>query len=129
MTSAPATPVYLGIDLGTSELKVVLVDAAQRLIATARAELSLQRPQPLWSEQDPAAWWQAVEAAMAELRARVPRELAAVAAIGLSGQMHGAVLLDAQGRVLRPAILWNDTRSAAECSVLEARVPDSRRLT
>jgi xylulokinase len=123
------TSTYLGIDLGTSELKVVLVDAGQRLLATVRRELSGQRPQPLWSEQDPAAWWQAVEAAMAELRARAPRELVAVAAIGLSGQMHGAVLLDEGGRVLRPAILWNDLRSNAECAELERRVPELRRIT
>ena len=129
MTRAPTTPHYLGIDLGTSELKVVLVDAAQRLIATARAELSVQRPQPLWSEQDPASWWQAVEAAVVELRRRVPRELADVAAIGLSGQMHGAVLLDNRGRVLRPAILWNDARSGAECAELERRAPELRRIT
>ena len=123
------TPMYLGIDLGTSELKVVLVDAGQRLIATARRELSIQRPQPQWSEQDPSAWWQAVEAAMAELRRRAPSELAEVAAIGLSGQMHGAVLLDDRGRVLRPAILWNDVRSGAECAELERRAPDLRRIT
>ena len=60
---------YLGIDLGTSELKVVLLDAGQRLVATARHELTVQRPHPLWSEQDPAAWWQAVEAAMVEMLA------------------------------------------------------------
>jgi xylulokinase len=120
---------YLGIDLGTSELKVVLVDGEQRLVATARSELSLQRPQPLWSEQSPADWWAAVETATADLRRRVPRELAAVRAIGLSGQMHGAVLLDAQGRVLRPAILWNDVRSGVECAELERRAPDLRRIT
>jgi xylulokinase len=120
---------YLGIDLGTSELKVVLVDGQQRLVATARSELSLQRPQPLWSEQKPADWWAAVETATADLRRRVPRELAAVRAIGLSGQMHGAVLLDAQGRVLRPAILWNDVRSGVECAELERRAPDLRRIT
>jgi len=120
---------YLGIDLGTSELKVVLLDAGQRLVATARHELTVQRPHPLWSEQDPAAWWQAVEAAMADLRARVPQELAAVVAIGLSGQMHGAVLLDESGRILRPAILWNDLRSSAECAELERRVPDLQRIT
>src|SRR5882672_7056243 len=123
------TPMYLGIDLGTSELKVVLVDSGQRLIATARSELSVQRPQPLWSEQDPSAWWRAVEATMADLRARAPRELAEVAAIGLSGQMHGAVLLDDRGRVLRPAILWNDLRSSAECAALERRAPELRRIT
>jgi hypothetical protein len=123
------TPVYLGIDLGTSELKVVLVDSTQRLIATARSELGVQRPQPLWSEQQPADWWHAVEAALADLRRRAPQELAAVAAIGLSGQMHGAVLLYGQGRVLRPAILWNDLRSSAECVELERRAPELRRIT
>jgi len=120
---------YLGIDLGTSELKVVLADAGQRLVATARRALSVQRPQPRWSEQDPSAWWQAVGDAVAELRRRVPRDLAEVAAIGLSGQMHGAVLLDDRGRVLRPAILWNDVRSGAECAELERRAPDLRRIT
>jgi len=123
------TSSYLGIDLGTSELKVVLVDSEQRLIATARHELSVQRPHPLWSEQDPSAWWEAVEAALTDLVARVPRELAAVAAIGLSGQMHGAVLLDEAGRVLRPAILWNDVRAGAECAELEAHAPKLRCIT
>ncbi|HTO83307.1 MAG TPA: xylulokinase [Methylomirabilota bacterium] len=120
---------YLGIDLGTSELKVVLIDHEQRLRATARQALALQRPHPQWSEQDPAAWWQAVEAALADLRGRAPRELAAVEGIGLSGQMHGAVLLDAAGRVLRPAILWNDVRSSRECAELEARAPALRQIT
>src|ERR1700752_2809654 len=120
---------FLGIDLGTSELKLVLVDSGQQLVATARRELNVQRPQPMWSEQHPADWWHAVEAAMADLRARAPRELAAATAIGLSGQMHGAVLLDDEGRVLRPAILWNDVRSGAEGAELEARVPDLRRIT
>jgi xylulokinase len=120
---------YLGIDVGTSEVKVVLVDGAQRLVAVGRAGLEIARPHPLWSEQDPASWIRATQAAVEELRAGHAAELAAVTAIGLSGQMHGAVLLDASDRVLRPAILWNDTRSAAECAVLEARVADARRLT
>jgi sugar (pentulose or hexulose) kinase len=119
---------YLGIDLGTSEVKVAIVDGggdAQRVIAVGRAGLEVARPHPAWSEQDPASWIRATEAAIAELRAAHAAELAAVTGIGLSGQMHGAVLLDAKGRVLRPAILWNDTRAAAECAVLEARVPAS----
>src|SRR5262249_3583665 len=123
---------YLGIDLGTSEVKVALVDGggdAQRVIAVGRAGLEGARPHPAWSEQDPASWIRATEAAIAELRAAHAAELAAVTGIGLSGQMHGAVLLDAGDRVLRPAILWNDTRSAAECAVLEARVPEARQLT
>jgi xylulokinase len=119
---------YLGIDLGTSEVKVALVDGA-RLVGIGRAALDVQRPHPLWSEQDPQAWVTATEAAIAALRANHRAALAAVTGIGLSGQMHGAVLLDASDRVLRPAILWNDTRAAAECAVLEARVPRSRQLT
>ena len=120
---------YLGIDLGTSEVKVALVDDGHRLVGVGRAALEVSRPRPLWSEQDPESWVRATQAAIAELRAQHGAELAAVAGIGLSGQMHGAVLLDAHDRVLRPAILWNDTRSAAECAVLESRVPESRRLT
>jgi xylulokinase len=120
---------YLGIDLGTSEVKVALVDGAQRLVGVGRAALDVARPHPLWSEQDPGSWISATQAAIAQLRAQHGVELAAVAGIGLSGQMHGAVLLDAHDRVLRPAILWNDTRSAEECALLETRVPESRQLT
>ncbi|HMG23062.1 MAG TPA: xylulokinase, partial [Kofleriaceae bacterium] len=120
---------YLGIDLGTSEVKAVLVDGAQRLVGVGRAALDVERPHPRWSEQDPRSWVRATQAAIAELAAAHRAELAAVAGVGLSGQMHGAVLLDAHDRVLRPAILWNDTRAAEECAVLEARVPTSRQLT
>lgn len=119
---------FLGIDLGTSEVKIALVDGA-RLVGVGRGALEVSRPHPQWSEQDPASWIAATEAAIHELRAQHASALAAVTGIGLSGQMHGAVLLDDADRVLRPAILWNDTRSAAECAVLEERVPESRRLT
>ena len=119
---------YLGIDLGTSEVKVALIDGA-RLVGVGRGALDVSRPHPQWSEQDPASWIAATQAAIAEVVAQHAAALAAVTGIGLSGQMHGAVLLDDADRVLRPAILWNDTRSAAECAVLEARVPDARRLT
>jgi xylulokinase len=124
--------VYLGIDVGTSELKVVLSDGGaggQGVLAIGRAPLTVERPHPSWSEQDPESWWRAAEAAIADLRARHGPALAAVRGIGLSGQMHGAVLLDAEDRVLRPAILWNDGRSAEECVELERRVPESRRIT
>jgi xylulokinase len=89
----------------------------------------ISRPQPLWSEQDPQDWWVATVNALAQLRAAHPTEYAATRSIGLSGHMHGATLLDAQDRVLRPAILWNDGRSHAQCAELEARAPDSRRIT
>lgn len=114
---------YLGIDLGTSELKALLLAPDHRIVGVARAPLTVQRPQPLWSEQSPAQWWDALEAVMQSLRSAHPAELAAVRAIGLSGQMHGATLLDADGAVLRPAILWNDGRSAAQCEALARAVP------
>lgn len=120
----------LGIDLGTSEVKVVLVDDAGSVVGHSSGALKISRPHPLWSEQDPAAWWQATRAALGELRAEHPRAYGAVRGIGLSGQMHGATLLDAQHRVLRPCILWNDGRSHAQCAELERnRAPDSRRIT
>ena len=114
---------YLGLDLGTSELKALLLADDHRIVGVARAALAVNRPQPLWSEQDPAHWWAALDTVMHTLRSEHAEALAAVRAIGLSGQMHGAVLLDAQGEVLRPAILWNDGRSAAQCDELAAAVP------
>jgi xylulokinase len=120
---------YLGIDVGTSEVKIALVEGDGRVIAVGRAGLEVARPHPGWSEQDPDSWVRGTEAAIAEIRAAHPGALAAVTGIGLSGQMHGAVLLDAGDDVLRPAILWNDTRAEAECAVLEARVPEARQVT
>lgn len=119
---------YLGIDIGTSAVKAVLVDATQRTLAAAEAPLATLRPAPLWSEQDPTTWWAATETALGRLRLDQPAAFAAVRALGLSGQMHGAVLLDAADRVLRPAILWNDGRAHAECRMLEERVPDLGRI-
>ena len=113
----------LGIDLGTSELKLALVDAQGALVASAGAPLTVSRPHPHWSEQAPRDWWQALLAAAQALRASHPQAWAGVRAIGLSGQMHGAVLMDGDGEVLRPAILWNDTRSAAQCEELVRRLP------
>ncbi|NYG32415.1 xylulokinase [Sphaerotilus montanus] len=114
---------YLGIDLGTSEVKFLLLDAQHQIHAVVGEPLTVQRPQPLWSEQAPGEWWAATERAMQRLKAEHGAALAQVRAIGLSGQMHGAVLMDAAGEVLRPAILWNDGRSGAECVELEAACP------
>lgn len=114
---------YIGIDIGTSEVKALLLAPDQRVVGSAGAALTVSRPQPGHSEQDPAQWWAATQSALAGLRAAHPVEYAATEAIGLSGQMHGAVLLDAQDRVLRPAILWNDTRSAEECSAMMRELP------
>jgi xylulokinase len=114
---------FLGIDIGTSEVKVLLLADDHAVVGTAGSALAISRPQPGHSEQDPEAWWRATQSALAALRAAQPKSYAGVRAIGLSGQMHGAVLLDAQDRVLRPAILWNDTRSAAEAEALMAALP------
>jgi xylulokinase len=113
----------LGIDLGTSELKLALVDDRGALVASAGAPLAVARPHPHWAEQDPQDWWDALVVAARALRDRHPEGWSAVRAIGLSGQMHGAVLLDGVRHVLRPAILWNDTRSAAQCDELVRRLP------
>jgi len=117
----------IGIDLGTSGVKVVLLSEAGEVIASQTEKLTVSRPQPLWSEQDAESWWQATDNAMQALRQQ--HDLSQVKAIGLSGQMHGATLLDAQNQLLRPAILWNDGRSQAQCQQLEAAVPEARRIT
>ena len=104
---------YLGIDLGTSEVKALVIDENHEVIASHSAPLSIQRPHPHWSEQAPELWWEATEYLMATLREKCAQHWPAIKAIGLSGQMHGAVLLDAEGKAIRPAILWNDTRCAA----------------
>lgn len=114
---------FLGIDLGTSEVKLLLLSESGQIVGQAGSTLSVSRPQPLWSEQEPQAWWQATEAAVAQLRQTHAQAFAQVRAIGLSGQMHGAVLLGDADQVLRPAILWNDGRSHAECDELTALAP------
>ncbi len=117
---------YIGLDLGTSALKGVVIDGAQRLVAEATAPLQLSRPAPGWSEQSPADWIAAAETVLDALASRVP--MGEVAAIGLSGQMHGATLIDATGEVLRPCILWNDTRAHEEAAELDDD-PMFRRIT
>lgn len=120
---------YLGIDLGTSAVKTILVDEAQRVVASRSQALTISAPQPGYSEQEPAHWIDATFATLDALQADYPRELAAVEGIGLSGQMHGPVLLDGSFRPLRSCILWNDGRSAAECRLLEQRWPGLRAVT
>jgi len=118
---------FLGIDLGTSAVKAVLTDEAGAVLEQSGAALRLSTPQALWSEQDPEDWWLAVDSAVSTLGTR--RDLSAVRAIGLAGQMHGAVLLDRGDAVLRPAILWNDGRSWQECRAFEARESRSRAIS
>ena len=120
---------FLGVDLGTSAVKALLLDENDAVVAQGTAALDVSRPQPLWSEQDPEAWWTALNDAVGQIREANPKALGAARSVGLSGQMHGATLLDAKDEVLRPAILWNDGRSGEECSELEAAVPEARQLT
>lgn len=114
---------YLGIDIGTSEVKALLLDSSHRVLAVAGATLDVSRPHPGHSEQDPHSWWEATRSALAALQKQNSDAYARVEAIGLSGQMHGAVLLDGTHAVLRPAILWNDVRSAQECTEMMAALP------
>src|SRR3954470_10258253 len=98
---------FIGLDLGTSALKALLVDEEERPVGTASVPLTVSRPRPSWSEQDPEDWREATFNVLDELARRYPIEMPAVRGIGLSGQMHGAVLLDRAAKVLRPCILWN----------------------
>lgn len=116
-----AQGIWLGIDLGTSGVKTLMMDAAQTVVASAHAALTVSRPHPGWSEQAPEDWWAATQVTLDELAKTHPDLMAQVRGIGLSGQMHGATLLDASDKVLRPCILWNDGRSSAECDVLDGR--------
>lgn len=119
---------YLGLDLGTSGVKAMLIDADQRVIGVGHGALDVSRPHPGWSEQDPLDWIRATREAVSGLKASHGRELGAVRGIGLSGHMHGATLIDAADQVLRPCILWNDTRSHVEAAALDAD-PRFRALT
>ena len=117
---------FLGIDLGTSSVKALIVDDEGAVVHEASAPLALSRPHPHWSEQDPQDWWTATIGAVRTLPEAARRT---VRGVGLAGQMHGAVLLDSHDNVLRPAILWNDGRSAAACATFERRAPRSRDIS
>lgn len=120
---------YLGLDYGTSEIKALLMDEAGKIVETHGVALSIQRPKEHWSEQDAGEWWQATNDLIEAMREKCGAVWHRVKAIGLSGQMHGAVLLNEKGEALRPVILWNDTRSTAECAELEAAVPALHTIT
>lgn len=118
---------YIGIDLGTSGVKTIVTDERGQVIESASAPLSVSMPKPLWSEQAPEDWWQATCKTLDHLASKIPLE--SVKAIGLAGQMHGATLLNSQGKVLRPAILWNDGRSEKQCTEIEKTVKSARKIT
>ena len=114
-------PTLVGLDVGTTGVKAIALSPRGDVLAVASRAYGLSTPRPGWSEQDPEDWWRAAESALAEVS--TGRE---VAGIGLSGQMHGLVVLDAADSVIRPAILWNDQRTAAECAEIEERVGAER---
>ncbi|MBD0328834.1 MAG: xylulokinase [Thermoleophilia bacterium] len=114
-----ADPTFVGLDVGTTGVKALAVSGRGDVVARAEEAYALSTPRPGWAEQDPEDWWRACERALARVGA-------SATAIGLSGQMHGLVVLDGDGRVLRPAILWNDQRTGAECEEIERRVGRER---
>jgi len=121
-----STTYFLGIDVSTTGSKALLVDENGVVAATASAAHTLQTPRPLWSEQDPAEWWQAVARAIRAALQQAGARGSDVRAVGLTGQMHGLVLLDEHGQVLRPAILWNDQRTQAQCDEIHRRIGRER---
>lgn len=125
------TSYLLGIDASTTATKALLIDVAGKVIAVAATEYGVDTPHPLWSEQDPALWWHAAVQSIRRLLAESGVDAAQIAAVGLTGQMHGLTLLDEAGAVLRPALLWNDQRTAAQCDEIRQRVgkPELVRMT
>lgn len=119
----------VGIDVSTTATKVLLVGAGGEVVATASAEYPYEMPRPMWTEQDPGLWWQAACRALREIVDRTEVDPSDIDAVGLTGQMHGSVLLDADGEVVRPAILWNDQRTAAECDEIRRRVGRDRLIS
>jgi xylulokinase len=122
----------LGIDVGTSGLKALLIDRAGKVITSALVEYPLDTPKPGWAEQDPEAWWKATVRAIGLLRKQAKIKGGDITGVGLTGQMHGSVFLDKDNRVIRPALLWCDQRTAAECDEIVQRVgglPELLRLT
>ncbi len=116
----------LGLDISTTGAKALLIDAAGAVIGSATSPLTLSTPRPLWSEQNPADWWAGMAASIRRLLAEQHVAGDDIAAIGLTGQMHGLVLLDAGGAVLRPAILWNDQRTGPQCDEMRRRLGRER---
>lgn len=113
--------VSLGIDIGTSGTKTIAIDQKGTIVAAASAEYPCDHPRPGWSEQDPNCWWEATKQTVQQVMTSGRFQRNDVIGVGLSGQMHGSVFLDANGEVIRPALLWNDQRTAAECREIEAK--------
>src|SRR5687768_6173441 len=113
--------VFLGVDIGTSGTKTLAVDQSSKILASASAEYPVAYPKPGWSEQNPEDWWQASAATIQQVLRDGKIDPKSVKGVGLSGQMHGSVFLDASNQVIRPALLWNDQRTTDECEEIERR--------
>ena len=113
---------FLGIDASTTGSKALIIDERGEVIAVASSPHTLQTPRPLWSEQDPREWWEAVAVSIRSVLEQAGIGGEEIASVGLTGQMHGLVLLDEAGNVLRPAILWNDQRTQKQCDEIHARI-------
>ena len=124
MQSKPS--LFLGLDISTTGAKALLIDPAGDVVSAATTPVSLSTPRPLWSEQDPHEWWAGITESIRAALEEAGADGASVQAIGLTGQMHGLVLLDASGEVLRPAILWNDQRTGPQCDEIRARLGKAR---
>ena len=119
---------FLGVDIGTSATKTILINEKGEILAEASQAYPLHSPKPLWTEQDPEDWWKATTATIKSVVAKAKAKPAEVKAIGLSGQMHGSVFLDKKNQVIRRALLWNDQRTAAECDEIESRAGGRKAL-
>jgi xylulokinase len=114
--------IFLGLDVSTTGAKALLINEKGGVVGSATTPLTLSTPRPLWSEQDPREWWSGMVSSIRQVLQQANVAGSDVAAIGLTGQMHGLVLLDEHGEVLRPAILWNDQRTGAQCDEMRARL-------
>ena len=117
---------FIGIDTSTTATKALLMNENGKVLDVVSNEYSYETPQPLWSEQDPALWWRATVESIRQVLSKTGVEKAMVKGIGLTGQMHGLVLLDGKGDILRPAILWNDQRTGAQCDAIRLKLGRER---
>src|SRR5688572_9109234 len=119
---------FLGIDSSTTGVKALIIDDKGGVVGSATTDLSLSTPYPLWSEQAPQDWWQGAVRSITQVLQETDLSGDDISAIGLTGQMHGLTLLDQAGEVLRPAILWNDQRTGAQCDEIRARLGGTAHL-
>ena len=120
---------FIGIDLGTSSIKMILIDQNQKILATATSSLTVQSPKDGFSEQNPQEWVDSIMECLEALKLKKPKEFSETISLGISGHMHGATLIDKDGNVIRPCILWNDTRSYQECEEFEKQNFDVRSIS